>query len=71
MSEMSEFRQGDRVRHASVGEGVVTQDGCPIRVQYDQVSSRGHRAVGVYDALWFRLHGALLVRLSSPAIHEE
>jgi hypothetical protein len=57
-ASVKDFREGDRVVHATVGAGtVVHADEQSITVAYDQWKSQGK-----YDAVWFRNCAHLLKR---------
>jgi len=50
---------GDKVAHVSCGDGVVIgNDGLCITVRFPRPpgASKGHDAVGIYDANWFRVN---------------
>lgn len=63
---MTRFVAGERVRHPSLGEGIVQQnDGGNVHVIFDMKDSRGDHVKGIYDPNWFRVHDGWLEKLSS------
>lgn len=67
MATFEDLHQGDRVRHAGCGLGVVSsvKDGF-VEVIYDQRSegrySKNQNWRGKYDRDWFRICGELLAK---------
>lgn len=55
MATISDFQQGDVVKHQRLGEGLVhkatTEE---IVVAFGTTDGRGGRTVGRYDAAWFQ-----------------
>lgn len=59
MAKFEDFDKGARVRHASMGLGVVSAvTDREIEVAYDEWKSGGK-----YDHEWFRIHPATLIRV--------
>lgn len=61
MSDISDFKVGQRVAHVHMGNGVVTEDGGILRVKYDEWAG-----VCAYNAQWFRDHPRYLFHRTDP-----
>lgn len=59
------FKQGDRVAHISLGDGVV------IRSTVDSVHVRYQQCTGIYDARWFELHPTWLFHRHTKPAHAQ
>lgn len=61
-TQMDGFLKGDKIQHATWGDGIVTgNDGEFVRVRYERFEN-GRRVRGIYDAAWFYAHPTGLLR---------
>lgn len=62
------LKNGDRVRHLSrdeVGTVKITNEG-HVMVTFDNLTTRGNKSVGIYDANWFEVYPNGLVLATEP-----